>query len=191
MEVVMQLNLKEQNVMKKFADIVDCHWFELTTDDYGEICVFDKDENKKVELWEGIYQLFMYNSDVGYLLDYEPCVFEFFEDSNGKIKMRDVVKGTVVKASKPIEDLIERYQTVDALNNLFTAEERKICEKVHERQRFIRRLSKERLAELLYNCLKVLNPSGSEYEFSKTKENEIVGIRDGEYRLLKKYLNKE
>ena len=187
----MKLDLKEQNMLKKFADIVSCHWFELATDDYGEICVFDKDENKKVELWEGIYQLFMYNSDVTYLLDYEPCVFEFFEDSNGKIKMRDAVKGTVVKASKPIEDLIERYKTVDALNNLFTAEERKICEKVHERQRFVRRLSKERLAELLYNCLKVLNPSGSEYEFSKTKENETVGIRDGEYRLLKKYLNKE
>ena len=187
----MSLTQQEKDIIQKIAEISACHWFEFATDDYGEDCVLHKIKNKKFKLADGIFEMFMYNPDVCYLLSTEDLYVKFVQDENGQISMINTNKNIEIISSMSFENLIERYPDVEQLNNLLPVEERKIAYLVLNKVRFRRKFNFERATELLYNAISIIEGKESGNSILDSDTNKRLNIYSTEYRLLKQFVGNE
>lgn len=124
----MKITDEDKFIIQKFANTVGCKWFEFTTDSYGDTCVLYRTTGRKLNLWEGLYELLLYNADVGYRLIEIPQQLEFINGDNDSIDILDKSINQIIIPNAELERLIATYHNIDILNDLLSIKERKLLE---------------------------------------------------------------
>ncbi|MBQ3493854.1 MAG: hypothetical protein IJA69_00390 [Clostridia bacterium] len=174
----MKLTQQEKQLLEKYAKIVECPWFEFAIDDYGNDCVFDKEENKKIELCEGIKLLEWYNGDIEDVFLFEHCKII---QEQGNIYVFNSLTETKSKANKSVREFYQKYG--DNANELFSNEEKHACIELFSRARRHRKLNRDRLEDLLKKCVVELEKKQNT-TFIESEINQKIGLSKMEYRML-------
>lgn len=124
----MELSNQEKEILIKFAKIVGCEWFELSTDNNGKTCVFDIEEKIHIPLHEGIGNLSWYMAEIEdiYLNDKSFTIVE--EDS--KIYILDKLNNKKLKSGLVIRLFASKFKSIEEMEQAMTSEERAICRNI-------------------------------------------------------------
>ena len=123
--VSMQLSDKEKLIITKYAKMIGCDWFELSTDNAGNDCVFDKEEASMLPLCDGISNLNWYMPEVeDVYLNYRS--YSIIEE-NSIIYILDKFGNKKIKSGFVIREFVKRFVNIEDMENQMTCEERDIC----------------------------------------------------------------
>lgn len=133
----MKLSELEKEIITKYAKVVDCKWFELSTKTNGDDCVFDKEEKIHIPLHEGIINLAWYMAEIEdiYLNDKSFTIVE--EDS--KIYILDKLNNKKLKSGLVIRLFASRFKSIEEMNNTMTSKEKAICMSIFHKARIERK----------------------------------------------------
>ncbi len=140
----MELNNLEKEIITKYAKVIDCKWFELSTKTNGDDCVFDKEEKIHIPLHEGIINLAWYMAEIEdiYLNDKSFTIVE--EDS--KIYILDKLNNKKLKSGLVIRLFASKFKSIEEMNNAMTSKEKAICMDIFHRARMQRKRIQNRTA---------------------------------------------
>ena len=182
----MTINEKEREVIKKYCEIIDCNWFEFTLDDYGNYCVYDHEEKKKLPLHDGLRLLSWHNSELeDFFLNHESFQFKLQDE---EICLINILSEQKVKHSQAIRLFLQKYNDIETINSLLSNAEKDLCRTVFRRARCHHRLTRERLFELMQKTISVVEKTQN-INFLESEINEFIELSKYEYRFLKDDIN--
>lgn len=178
----MILTNEEKQAIQKYAEVIGCDWFEFAIDDYGDFCVFDKEENKKMKLSEGIRELANFNNDAESVF----LIYNSFEivANEGKLYVYDKLEEKKLKPSCALRQVFSRFDSVEKINNALTIEQKDLCLKVISRARMEKRFCQERLINILRNAIVEIELLQNGKSILETGVIENLGLRKYEYNTL-------
>ena len=186
----MKITDGDKFIIQKFANAVGCKWFEFSTDSYGDTCVLYRTTGRKLNLWEGLYELLLYNADVGYRLIEIPQQLEFINGDNDSIDIVDKSTNQIIIPNAGLERLMATYHNIDILNNLLTMEERQVCKDYFDKARVNIRLNRDKLHKILKTLIETIEKI-EEFNFLETTICKKSGITRNEYNLIMSNKEKE
>ena len=134
----MKLSELEKEIITKYAKVIDCKWFELSTKTNGDDCVFDKEEKIHIPLHEGIINLAWYMAEIEdvYLNDKSFAIVE----ENSKIYILDKLNNKKLKSGLVVRLFASKFRSIEEMNNAMTSKEKTICRNIFHIARMERKL---------------------------------------------------
>ncbi len=175
----------EKIAINKMAKAIDCDWFELSVDDYGDDCVYDKDENKKIKLEKGLVEMESYNLDVVFFIDRAMSEFWTFKEINFKIRLSSECDNEIPKTKAMQKDFLSKFKTINEIKSIITKEEYEAYRKVIDEARKCKCFSYDRLWKLAKG-MQLFIEENEKCTLLDGKVKNRLQLTEREYRMFKR-----